>query len=198
LHIFGTRFLLPVLAWASFAFAVVVAVVWVRSLFVTDRYWRQSLEDEGQYTFWTQDTLKTGSGGVGFNRVVQSGPRETERQVIADLERRYGPTPFHQKAEAAYPHFNFGVRDESKLGFKWGRFETPNPAGGPPLAVGVQFVMPLWPLLLLALPLPVVWFRHTTRLRRRERLGHCLGCGYDLRASPGRCPECGTVAGKEA
>ncbi len=197
MHIFGTRFLLPLLASASLAVAVVAVVVWVRSLFVTDSYMWQSREDEGRHTFWTQDTLRTGWGGVGFNRTVQSRPpmpNDPSRQYVAYLDRRYGVTPFHQKSDADYPHFNFGgVRDEPKLGFKWARFERPNRAGGPPLERAVQFVMPLWALLLLALPLPVLWFRQTTRLRRRKRLGHCLRCGYDLRATPGRCPVCGTV-----
>jgi hypothetical protein len=42
-----------------------------------------------------------------------------------------------------------------------------------------------------------VYFRH--RAKRSIRLpGMCPSCGYDLRATPDRCPECGTVAAKLA
>jgi hypothetical protein len=57
---------------------------------------------------------------------------------------------------------------------------------------------PLWFVVGVFAVLPLVASVRVTRGRvrkRRRARGLCLACGYDLRASPNQCPECGvTVA----
>jgi hypothetical protein len=55
--------------------------------------------------------------------------------------------------------------------------------------IWVLFI-PDWVILICAAAL--CW--HCARRYKNERLpGYCDACGYDLRATPDRCPECGTL-----
>ena len=53
--------------------------------------------------------------------------------------------------------------------------------------------VPCW-LLLLVLGSPLWWRLYRQHRRRRQATsGRCSSCGYDLRATPDRCPECGKI-----
>jgi hypothetical protein len=54
--------------------------------------------------------------------------------------------------------------------------------------------IPWWCPLLVFSILPAWWWLARRRIRIRHQRGQCPACGYDLRASPERCPECGTPA----
>jgi hypothetical protein len=56
-----------------------------------------------------------------------------------------------------------------------------------------NLVLPFWFLAGIWSLLPLTRFFQRMRSRRQQRLGRCLICGYDLRSTPNRCPECGTV-----
>jgi hypothetical protein len=53
---------------------------------------------------------------------------------------------------------------------------------------------PFWLLALIGLLPAAFWLRHRRHQRRANEQKICPTCGYDLRASPERCPECGSPA----
>lgn len=54
-----------------------------------------------------------------------------------------------------------------------------------------EWFLPFWSLALFALVLPAASLWTVIQRRRRRSAALCPSCGYDLRATPGRCPECG-------
>ena len=89
----------------------------------------------------------------------------------------------------------FPALDRVALGFRL--------AKAPPKAMWVPatywiVVLPHWFITIVFAILPAVWLRHRLRLRRRVKRRLCRRCGYDLRFSAGRCPECGEAIDGEA
>lgn len=87
-----------------------------------------------------------------------------------------------------------GDRLWRRLGFQGQYMEDVRPVpdlGYVRRAVLWRVGVPLWALAVVAALPGVVWGVRWRARRRRGRAGHCPGCGYDLRATPDVCPECG-------
>jgi hypothetical protein len=57
-----------------------------------------------------------------------------------------------------------------------------------------RWKLPYWMVLPVFFLDPLLWtWRWLRKQVHRPRPGHCHNCGYDLRATPYRCPECGTA-----
>jgi hypothetical protein len=64
------------------------------------------------------------------------------------------------------------------------------------LALAATFTLTWVVLSVLVISSEIFKYRRDRRWRRFFS-GQCIRCGYDLRATPGKCPECGAVPTKE-
>ena len=103
--------------------------------------------------------------------------------------RIFRPTFIHERHGYlyiyGYQHWITPVRYRV-LGFY---FNMPPPNRTSPWLLAI----PYWFPLLITLVVPC-WFVATQRQTTSGEGVRCRRCGYDLRATPDRCPECGTVA----
>jgi len=91
-------------------------------------------------------------------------------------------------------------------GLNWLHLPAPTSRSKPNLHLGVawelethpdaywfRFMFPIWWISAVSAALPLMWVVHLRKHRWRVAQSVCAHCGYDLRATPGRCPECGNV-----
>ena len=187
-----TRRLLNLLTILSLLLCVAVGVMWVRGQRSADWFhWTQTREHE-----WRRETLV--GGGDGFYVSHQwfffdnSG---AARKYAAGLGETSGFS--HEASEPQKNPYSGTLWNRLGFGMVPGALRTDTSSDGPYRYVFSHAHVPYWfVVVVLALP-SCLWLARARARRvraRRARLGKCTRCGYDLRATPDRCPECGTTA----
>jgi len=150
---------------------------------------------------WRRDVLSRHTSGHSW---LMSNQPAGLYLAVSTTDDPQPPEPWQwATAPANGPSNDTLARFPSVAGIRAGQFHSggargrtyKGSMGRSVVSATTRFVrVPHWFLLTACLPLPVVavWLRRRRRLRTSA--GLCWRCGYDLRATPGRCPECGTAA----
>lgn len=183
----------------SLLLCLALIALWIRSFLCADNVYGDVPTSDG-FSVRAEYSLISQQGELyaflGFVQVPQPLDVDYVRRYV---HRRYPPQTF------AWPEL------DSFIGFGYLRklenFDCVNHstgvrvrddndyAPGSGFSIGgmtYQILVPIWVLVLASGVFPFVRAVRWKRKRVAGRTGHCVKCGYDLRASNDRCPECGT------
>jgi hypothetical protein len=185
------RWAFNILAGVSLMLCVAACVLWARS---HERYDSIDAAPEGKRLY----LIHSHCGQLWFEArtysedVVARGPKWQTSDCSPPLREILEPGDF------AFDRWGFAVANSERF----------TPPLAPPVPYIDVFIYPLpWPGLpkfkALAVPhwalavclaaMPTLAVLQSWRCGKRRQLGLCPQCSYDLRATPDRCPECGTA-----
>jgi len=168
------------------ALSLLLCVLWVRSYWTSD-----GAVISRQVPAWDSRDLWSSGGVIAYRHFAVLGDSTTQYQApgwyflhvpTAEVDRKqFFGTAFNGITHRLIDVANF----DNKM----------NLPRNPLNAREIEVVVPYWAVLLAGWALPIGCFIYRQHGRRAARkavaLGLCPQCGYDLRESPDRCPECG-------
>jgi hypothetical protein len=167
------RLLIGLVAIISAALFLAVVVLWVRS--------HQAGDDIGYSRGHRRYYLRTGGGEIAVE--------------LSRYDTMQFPPEFRWDTDPRRNHQLYMIRRDT-LPLRLGFYSDAAGIGMPTIGTTHSWMVPMWLPAWVTAMLPAgyalaAWRRrrHARRVGRRQ----CPTCGYDLRASPDRCPECGTV-----
>jgi hypothetical protein len=185
----------------SLGLFVALTALWVRGRSTADIFhWTGASRRGQEVTIFERHLTFSGGSAWWWDRTVRTSYGSSDdASLIVRLADQ--PSFGHMTRPA------FAIRSPREgwtwLGFEGSRRSSAVPTGVSQLSGAVvatagsdemvTLLVPLWSLTAPAAVPPILWLarRGHRRRRRRQRLGLCVACGYDIRATPDRCPECG-------
>ena len=158
-------------AAVSLLLCVATLGLWISSIFVWPRVdYRNADSHTDVYTGWVLNSIV---GRVGITRVRSHGAIERDETTwLWYTVPISGELSLSERLGLRLPSLDY--RDWPEY-FYW------------------SLHIPCWMLFLTFAVLPVAWLTVQKRVALRHIHQRCQQCGYDLRATPSRCPECGAV-----
>jgi hypothetical protein len=168
------RWLFNIAAGASLLLCVASVVMWVRSGDIVDAYVAYDDHGVGRGITSMRGQLIYSKVWVNNPRPAHTLTRSSAISAVADSDWGFLGF-FYNDTRGSHGFGNFYSR--------W-----------------IKLCVPYWALTLASAVLPVIGGRRVLRMlvRRRRGPGLCPVCGYDLRATPDRCPECGKITSSAA
>ena len=188
--------LTTLLTWTCLLLFAGSSLLWARSYRRADELTRHSISPSPGVNVHRMISLSSSGGGVRLH--VRSQPAANGIPEIhrADLSTRVGwelrsaPTT----GTSQYVFTDDDVAAAGPFARRWGLLllnGVRSTSFPPHLERQTTVTAPYWLVTMpLAIP-PLLYLRAKARRSRRIAMNCCPSCGYDLRASSGRCPECG-------
>ena len=195
------------IAVVSLVLCACAIVVWIRSYHVSDHI------EYNTANFATGRSkgyrLHSDSGTIGFDYVNRLFDRKENLEVsihefLTDNEETIGLSysaqdpVIYDRGDSLLAEMGFGCTSHENHSRAVVRFRPTRKTIGHLDRSESDFYLPFWFVTLLLSVLPLRELELFYRRRRaRAKRGRCIVCGYDLQATPDRCPECGTVPPKK-